>query len=237
MKLSVIVPAYNEERTVGEVLRRLRSLPVTTEVIAVDDGSTDGTLASMIAAADERVRVVSLAVNRGKAHAVREGLRWVEGGAVAIQDADLELAPEALTELARPVLDGQADAAFGSRFMLPNRVGCWCRLLNGLITALTNRLYGSRLTDVACGHKVFAADAIRGITIVSEGFEFEAEVAAKLLASGARIVELPVPYQPRTRRDGKKVRVLRDGFGAVRQLIRFRRGRRAHAAVERPVAL
>ncbi len=222
--LSVIVPVYNERSTVAELLRRVRSveLPLDVEVIAVDDGSSDGTEKILGALGDSTVRVISHGANRGKGAAVRSGLEAARGDLVIIQDADLEYDPADWPRLLDPVLRGKARVVYGSRFtgerknMLPlHWVG------NRFLSLVTNLLYSSTLSDMECGYKLFDRRAIEGITIESDRFEFEPEITAKVLRRGHRIYEVPISYAGREPDEGKKV-TWRDGFGALRTLVHYR---------------
>ncbi len=226
MTLSVIIPAYNEARTLGPVLERVRSLPDRCEIVIVDDASTDGTSEVLAALAGPDLLVVRMPCNGGKGSAVREGLKRCTGDIVAIQDADLELDPSVLPGLCEPVRLGRADAVFGARFTRPNGAGFVCRAANSALTRLANRLFGARLSDLACGHKVIRREVLERLGLRATGFEIEAEIAARLLRMGARITEAPVPYAPRTRAEGKKTRYLRDGLRAALTLLRVRFGER-----------
>jgi glycosyltransferase involved in cell wall biosynthesis len=222
--LSVIVPVFNERATVAELLRRVRNveLPLDIEVIVVDDGSSDGTEKVLGALGDSTVRVISHGTNQGKGAAVRTGLAAVRGDLVIIQDADLEYDPEDWPRLLDPVLRGKARVVYGSRFtgerknMLPlHWVG------NRFLSLVTNLLYSSTLSDMECGYKLFDRAVLEGMTIESDRFEFEPEITAKVLRRGYRIYEVPVSYAGREPDEGKKI-TWRDGFGALRTLLRFR---------------
>ncbi len=222
MRLSVIVPAHNEATTLGRVIGRVRELPGGAEIIVVDDASTDGTEGLLNLLAGPDLTVVRLSRNMGKGTAVREGLGRATGDLVAIQDADLELDPAVLTDLCEPIRRGDADAVFGARFVRRNGAGAVCRNANRAITLMANLLFGGHLSDIACGHKVVRRVLLEALDLKSRGFDIEAEVAARLLRAGARIVERPVPYAPRTRAEGKKPRYFRDGLRAAWMLLRVR---------------
>jgi len=226
VRLSVIVPAYNEVATLGEVLARLKRLSPSPEIIVVDDGSTDGTADVIASLNGSGLIVVTLPRNSGKGAAVRAGLARASGDIVAVQDADLELEPEVLPALVAPIAAGKADAVFGTRFALPGNGSPLCRAANALLTSAVNLLFGTRLTDISCGQKAVAAGVVRGLELRSEGFEIETELSARLIAAGARIEERPVPYSPRSKTDGKKVRYLRDGVRVAVALARLRLGPR-----------
>ena len=224
--LSVIVPVYNESATIAAVLERLLTieLPLPREIIAVNDGSKDGTAAALDAAAamSPLISVIHHERNGGKGMALRTGLRRTNGSIVAIQDADLELDPAQLAGLVAPVLRGDADAVYGSRFMheAPH-VPLMTRFGNATLTQLTNLLYGSSLTDMETCYKIMRGDLARSLPLVSNRFEIEPEITVQLLKRGARIVELPVTFSPRSKAAGKKIR-WRDGWHAVDILVRHK---------------
>ncbi|MFQ6098925.1 MAG: glycosyltransferase family 2 protein [Armatimonadota bacterium] len=245
MRLSVIIPVYNEESTVHEVIERVKTVPIVDalneplekEIVVVDDGSTDETSAVLCdAEEDPVVTVFTSPVNFGKGAAVRIGLTYVTGDVIIIQDADLELDPEEYPRLLEPILDGRADVVYGSRFKNGAKGVPWrTRVANRLLAWWTNLLYGSQLTDEATAYKVFRADVIHNLDLRCIGFEFCPEVTAKVLRSGYRIEEVPVGYHPRSQTKGKKVSYLRDGLKAVWTLLRYRWWR--PAASPRPVPL
>jgi glycosyltransferase involved in cell wall biosynthesis len=221
-KLSVIVPVYNERDTVGEVVRRARSvdLPLERELVVVDDGSTDGTRDLLPALQDSKVRVVLHPGNRGKTAAIRTGL--ATGDLVLIQDADLEYDPEDWPRLLAPVLDGRARVVYGSRFSGSRRgMLFWSGVGNRFLTAATNVLYGARLSDMETCFKLFDRRLLDGIALRSERFGFEPEVTAKLLRAGEPIHEVAISYRGRTRAEGKKIG-WRDGVESLAILIRQR---------------
>ena len=222
--LSVIVPVYNERNTVAEVVRRMRlvDLPVNLEVVIVDDGSSDGTAQILAALEDSTVRVVCHPANRGKGAAIRTGLEHVQGDLVLIQDADLEYDPEDWPSLLRPVLRGRSQVVYGSRFTGEGRsmrVSDW--LGNRLLSLVTNLLYDTSLSDMECGYKLFTRKVLDGITIESDGFDFEPEITAKVLRQGHRIYEVPVSYAGRDADEGRKF-AWRDGVRALWTLLRYR---------------
>ena len=222
--LSVIVPAYNERTTVAEIIRRIRTvkLPLAVEVIAVDDGSSDGTDKVLAALEDSTVRVLTHPVNQGKGAAIRTGLSAARGDLVLIQDADLEYDPEDWTRLLDPILRGKAEVVYGSRFtgerknMLPLH---W--IGNRILSLVTNVLYSSTLSDMETCYKLFDRRVIEGITIESNRFDFEPEITAKVLRRGYRIYEVPISYAGREITDGKKI-TWQDGLRALKALVKFR---------------
>ncbi len=219
--LSVVIAAYNEAQTIGEVIDRVADVPFEKEIIVIDDGSTDRTV-ELVRARGQKVRHVHEdRVNLGKGTAVRIGLTYAAGDVVILQDADLELDPREYERLLAPILRGETGVVFGSRFLGPNRIRLGTRLRNRALVALTNLLYGSRLTDVATAYRVFRADVIRGIRLESARFEIESEITAKLLRLGIPIVEVAVTYRPRTAAEGKKIRWT-DGVAAALALVRWR---------------
>ena len=224
--LTIIVPVYNEAKTVRQVIDRLLQipLPVPRQIVVVDDGSTDGTrevLASM-PKVDGVLSVVHAARNGGKGSAIRIGLTHARGSIVAIQDADLELDPAQLADLVQPILDGRAEVVYGSRFMNGRPRGSRLSVVaNRALTALTNVLFGSRLTDMETCYKVMQIDVARGLRLESNRFDIEPEITAKLLRQGRSIVERPVRFDPRNRASGKKIG-WRDGVHAVAVLLKYR---------------
>ena len=227
--LSIIVPVYNEAATVGAVVARLRTidLPLSREIILVNDGSSDdtrGVLDGLTAGAE--LRIIHAEVNGGKGSAIRRGLQEARGSIVAIQDADLELDPAQIADLVRPILAGDTEVVYGSRF-LAGRVDAPFMTLaaNRVLTAVTNLLFGGRLTDMETCYKVMATPVARSLDLAANRFDIEPEITAKLLRRGHRIVEVPVRFSPRSRQAGKKIG-WRDGVHALRALLKYRFARR-----------
>ena len=222
--LTVIMPVFNERSTVAEVIRRMRAveLPFTLQVIVVDDGSSDGSDKVLRAIEDSTIRVIRHERNQGKGAAVRSGLAEARGDLLLIQDADLEYDPQDWPKLLKPILNGKARVVYGSRFtgerknMLPLH---WFG--NRLLSLVTNVLYSSTLSDMETCYKLFDAQVLEGITIVSNRFDFEPEITAKVLRRGHRIYEVPISYAGREPDEGKKI-TWRDGFSALKALIKFR---------------
>ncbi|MDE3075697.1 MAG: glycosyltransferase family 2 protein [Chloroflexota bacterium] len=222
MKLSVIIPAYNEQLTIIEVLQRVQEVELEKEIIVVNDGSTDGTGDLLNQRAAKNVHIVHLPVNGGKGAAIREGLRHATGEVVVIQDADLEQDPQAYRAMLEFITSGKARVVYGSRFAKPALNVRWANwFANRLLTWLTNLLYGSQLTDMETAYKMFRREVILDIPLNCQRFEFEPEVTAKLLKRGEPILELPIDYSPRTRDQGKKIG-WRDGVEAIVTIIRYR---------------
>jgi glycosyltransferase involved in cell wall biosynthesis len=222
--LSVIIPVYNERRTVAEVIRRVRAVdvPVVVDVVVVDDGSSDGTDKVLAALEDSTVRVLKHDVNKGKGAAIRTGLVSAQGDLVLIQDADLEYDPDDWPRLLAPILKGKAQVVYGSRFtgerknmLLLHWIG------NRFLSLVTNVLYSSTLSDMETCYKLFDRRVLEGITVVSDRFDFEPEITAKVLRRGYRIYEVPISYSGREPSEGKKI-TWRDGIGALKALVRFR---------------
>jgi glycosyltransferase involved in cell wall biosynthesis len=230
MKLSIIIPVYNEEQTIAEVIDRVWTVDLgdlEREVIIANDGSSDGTRRAMDASRwinDPRVKSYDSPINLGKGAAVRLGLGFATGDILLVQDADLELDPNEYGRLLAPILDGRAQIVYGSRFLNPTgRVAFRRRFANRFLTTLTNVLFGSRLTDMETAYKVFKREALQGIRLRCVGFDFEPEITAKVLRAGRRIVEVPIGYKPRRHDEGKKIRWI-DGVDAIYALIKCRLG-------------
>jgi dolichol-phosphate mannosyltransferase len=235
MKLSIIIPCYNEDKTIGELLRRVLAAdlgPVDKDIIVVDDASSDRS-AEIVREIERRhsgmVRLLVQPENRGKGAAVRRGLEAAQGELVVIQDADLEYDPRDF----RPMLalfDGpDVTVVFGSRRLLPGNPisGLWEYLGAQVINAFTNMLYGARITDQFTCYKMFRRELIPQLKLRTAGFEFDAELTAKLLRLGQRVREVPIHYAPRSRAQGKKIR-WRDGVAWLWQIIKHRFTRREY---------
>ncbi len=226
--LSIIMPVYNEARTVGEVVGRVlkSSVSVMRELIIVDDASSDATpemLKAIAGAHGDEVRVFSHEANRGKGAAIRTGIAHASGEIILIQDADLEYDPRDYPLLLEPILEDQADVVFGNRFHGgPHRVlYFWHYTANRFLTLLTNLLTGLNLSDMEVGYKVFRADVLRRITLKSDRFGFEPEITIKVARLGCRVYEVPIRYYGRTYAEGKKI-TWRDGLAALGHIIRYR---------------
>lgn len=224
LTLSVVVPAYNEAATVETVVRRLRTVPLRLEVIAVNDASTDGTGAILDRLAAEGLidRLVHHPTNRGKGAALRSGFAAARGDVVVVQDADLEYDPAELPALLEPIRAGKADAVYGSRFQGgPRRVlFFWHAVGNRLLTLLSNMFTNLNVTDMETCYKLVRTDLLKRLPLTADRFGFEVEVTARLAQAGARIWELPISYSGRTYAEGKKI-TWRDGLAALIHILRY----------------
>lgn len=225
MKLSVIIPAYNEKNTVLELLRRVEAVPLSLdkEIIVVDDFSTDGTREALGGLGRPDIKVLFHAKNMGKGSALRTGFSEATGDIVLIQDADLEYDPAEYPGLLAPILDGRADVVYGSRFLGgPHRVlFFWHSVGNRFLTNLSNMLTNLNLTDMETCYKVFRRDVLRKMTLKSRRFGFEPEVTVKVAKLKCRIYEVPISYSGRDYAEGKKI-TWKDGLAALWHILRYR---------------
>ncbi len=221
MKLSVIVPVYNEEKTVGEMLQRLLKQPSVREVIVVNDGSTDRTPAILKKIKHTKLRIAHKE-NGGKGSAIRVGLEKVSGEYVLIQDADLEYSPDDIPALLSPIMKGQAEVVYGSRFLGPHsNLLFWHRKGNDFLNFVINVLYNTTLTDMETCYKVVPTKLLREIELRASAFDLEPEITCKLLRRGIRIFEVPITYVGRDFSQGKKI-TWRDGIDALKTVVRLR---------------
>jgi len=224
LRLSVLVPVYNERDTIELIVDQVNAVPVPKEILCVDDGSTDGTRAVLARLeAEGRVhRVILHAQNRGKGAAIRTALAASTGSVVIVQDADLEYDPADWPTLLAPLVDGRADAVFGSRFLGgPHRVlYFWHSVGNKLLTLLSNMCTDLNLTDMETCYKAIRGDLARSLVLTADRFGFEPEVTARLAQAGARIYEVPITYSGRTYAEGKKIG-WKDGLAALWHIARF----------------
>jgi glycosyltransferase involved in cell wall biosynthesis len=222
--LSTIVPVYNEEATVEQVVLRLQEVPLRLEIVAVNDGSSDGTaeILDRLLEQSQLQQVVHQPRNLGKGAAVRAGIAAATGHVIVVQDADLEYDPNELPTLLDPIRLGRADAVYGSRFQSgPRRVlFFWHSVGNRFLTLLSNMLTDLNLTDMETCYKMVRAELLQSLPLVSNRFGIEVELTARLAKSGARIWEMPISYSGRTYEEGKKID-WRDGMAALWHVIRF----------------
>ena len=221
--LSVVMPAYNEQHTIEEIIRRVLAVPLRTELIVVDDGSRDGTRDILARLAKElSFKLVLQSSNSGKGAALRRGFQEVTGDLVVIQDADLEYSPEEFPDLIELICQGRADVVFGSRFIGRHRVFLFTHYAgNRLLTFITNVLYNTMLTDMKTCDKVMRTEVLRSMTLESDGFGIEPELTAKIFKRHYRVYEVPITYDGRGYEDGKKI-TWRDGFVALWVLLKCR---------------
>ena len=233
--LSIVVPVYNEVRTVRAVIERLIAidLPVAREIIVVNDGSTDGTRQVLDGVGSPEpgvgslkpsaaIRIIHVDQNAGKGAAIRRGFHEAGGTIVAIQDADLELDPQQLSTLVAPILSGEADVVYGSRFLAGRPPAPWITIAaNRALTTATNVLFGSSITDMETCYKIMRTEVARSLQLDANRFDIEPQITARVLRRGHRIHELPVKFEPRSRAQGKKIG-WRDGVRAVEVLFQER---------------
>lgn len=216
MKLSVVIPVYNEESSVTELVERVKAVSVDKEIITVDDHSSDNTLAVLTRIPG--ILVISHPVNRGKGAAVRTGLSHASGDVVVIQDADLEYSPDDYPAMLKPFADPRVDAVYGSRFRGKGSFLLMSKLANYFLTFATNALFGGRITDMETCYKLIRRPLFQGLGLSADRFEIEPEITAKLLRRHCRIAEVPIQYN--ARRAGKKIGP-RDGVSACIALVRW----------------
>lgn len=233
MKLSIIIPTFNEEKTIREVLERISNvrLPnrIKKEIIVVNDGSSDHTQVAVMPWKKKGIVYISHSQNQGKGAAIRSGLAKASGDLIIIQDADLEYHPEYYSKLIRPVVQDNAQVVYGTR-LIDYPLKLWGKnktimplnlIANRLLTLLTNLLYRSKLTDMETCYKLFKRQVLQAVSLKSNRFNFEPEITAKVLKSGVSIIEVPIKVKPRTYKEGKKIKWT-DGLIAVWTLLKYR---------------
>lgn len=224
MKISVIIPVYNEKNTIEEILRRVQNTKIPSEIVIVDDGSTDGTREILARYKNSKpYQILFHDKNKGKGAAVNTGIQAATGDILIIQDADLEYDPREYPNLLKPIQEGNAEVVYGSRFLGGARrpILFWNMVANKILTLVTNILYNNILTDMETGYKVFRRDVVQNMTIHARRFDFEPEFTAKILKRKVRIYEVPISFNPRDYSEGKKIR-LKDAFEAMWTLIKYR---------------
>jgi glycosyltransferase involved in cell wall biosynthesis len=222
MKLSVIIPVYNEVATIQEIIERVKKAPFEKEIIVVDDFSTDGTRELLEKIRGDRITVFLHESNQGKGAAIRTALSHMSGDITIIQDADLEYDPSEYPRLIAPIQEGKADVVYGSRFLGgPHRVFFfWHAVGNNFITTLSNMLTNLNLSDMETGYKVFRTEMLKRIKIESNRFGFEPEITAKIAKMGCHIYEVPISYWGRDYSQGKKIK-WKDGLAAIYWIIKY----------------
>jgi len=224
MKLSVIMPIFNEINTLEEIISRVKDTGLADEIVLIDDGSSDGTREIVKKyQGEEGFKVILHEVNKGKGAAVRSGFKAATGDIFLIQDADLEYDPREYEKLIKPIEEGIADVVYGSRFLGASRrvAMFWHMIANKLLTLFTNILYDTILSDMETGYKVFKREVVQDMTLHARRFEFEPEFTAKILKRKYRIFEIPITFNPRDYDEGKKIG-LKDAFEAIWALVKYR---------------
>lgn len=224
MKISVVIPVFNEENTIREIIKRVQDIDIDKEIIIIDDGSTDKTRQILQNLKEDNIKILFHDKNLGKGKALKTGFNYVKGDIVIIQDADLEYDPKEYPRLIEPFIKGYADVVYGSRLSggRPQRVYMfWHKVGNNLLTLLTNVLYNTTLSDMETGYKVFKRETLENINIKSRDFTFEAEITAKIFKKKCRVYEIPISYYGRDHSEGKKIRWWH-GISAIFALIKYR---------------
>ncbi|MFC1525093.1 glycosyltransferase family 2 protein [Planctomycetota bacterium] len=224
MKLSIIIPVYNEVNTILKIIERVKRINISLEkeIIIIDDASNDGTKETLEQLKDPQIEIFYHTANQGKGAAIKTAQEHLTGEVVIIQDADLEYQPDDYPNMIKPILDGFADVVYGSRFLGPHRVFMfWHYCANKFLTLLTNILYNTVLSDMETGFKAFKTDVFKDINIKSRRFNFEPEITAKVFKQGLKVVEIPITYYGRSYQEGKKID-WPDAIAAIWALLKYR---------------
>ncbi|PIZ52071.1 glycosyl transferase [Candidatus Woesearchaeota archaeon CG_4_10_14_0_2_um_filter_33_13] len=236
MKLSILIPAFNEEKTIVALISKVKAVPfqdfgLFSEIIVINDGSSDRTLDVLRSLSD--ITILNHSKNKGKGAAIKTGIYHCTGEIVIVQDADMEYDPQEIPFVVKPIVEGRADVVYGSRFLsslqnksnkvfVKHHKSYWMAYLGGrIVTKVTNLLFGSHLTDEPTCYKSFRSAIVKTIDITNNGFEWEPEITAKILKRGIKIKEVPISYYPRTVEEGKKIN-WRDGIRAIWTLLKYR---------------
>ena len=225
-KLSILIPAYNEEKTIALILEKVKGIKlrgIVKEIIVVDNASTDKTFDILRKYAGKGIRVIRHKKNMGKGTSIRTALSHATGDIILVQDADLEYDPKDYPRLIKPILEGKARVVYGSRLLGRNvRYARLMYYLGGLsLSKIFKLLYGNDVSDVCCGYKVFSSDVIKGINLKCREFEFDCEVTAKISKKGIKVYNIPISYAPRSRKEGKKIN-FKDWLKSVYVMLKYR---------------
>lgn len=224
MKISVIIPCYNEEKTILKIIELVKKVKIPKEIIIVDDGSKDNTRSILKKIKDREIKIIFQPKNTGKGMAIRTGIKHVTGDIVIIQDADLEYNPQDYPALIKPILEGKYKVVYGTRFprnkKRPSLFNPYF-LANRILTTTANLLYFAKISDEPTCYKVFKSDVIKNMNLKCERFEFCPEVTARVRKAGYKIFEVPIAYHPRSVKEGKKIK-FKDAFEAMWVLLKYR---------------
>jgi glycosyltransferase involved in cell wall biosynthesis len=222
MKLSIIMPVYNEKNTIRKIIEKVIKVKLEKEIIIVDDNSSDGTREILKNEYEDKedIKIIYKNKNEGKTDAIKDGIKYVKGDIVIIQDADLEYEPEDYLKLVKPIVENEADVVYGSRFLNKKyKFSLWL-FANKFLTYLTNLFTGLKLTDMETCYKTFRSEIIKNLKIESKKFCFEPEITVKIAKRKYRIKEVPISYSPRNFREGKKIN-WKDGFSSIFTIIKY----------------